>query len=330
MNSELNQAPRPVAKKPSLGDPKVVESILSDLAREALECEVAATKNIITRQDVNTIEGKEIEQRAWIFLSRDKNYEPREQWNQPGKIDVFLAGELELQARGPETIVKAALANFISEVRRCVDIPQNPDMPELQWKKKIKGIVSKYRDVFMGLSMSRNSPQTASSALQPVVATGNTDIIEKKYYLSDPEVLEKILLDVAASSLNAHRAAASNFVTTQDAAFIEGKEIELAAIIFLGRNRKFSVDANWNVPGVMDAFLAAELGIGVAGAENIIKEALSRFLIEVRQKVAVPGNSEFSAVTWRPMIQSTVEKFKNLFLGLPTVSEEVEQGIGMD
>lgn len=303
----------PADNRPSLNDAQVVETILISLAREAIGCRIAAAKEIIREEDANTIEEKEVESRARIFLNRDKNYITNPEWHKPGAIDAFLAKALSLDVRGSEDIIKGALSQFVWDVREKLNIPLRPDISETEWKTEIKEVVQLYRELFQGIARSRIS---TSGQTQVWTKSAAETEAGKQEFLGDPTVVEKVLIALARESLNAHRAVVSGLITIQDAAFIEEKEIEARTRIFLGRDKAYAIDPNWNKPGVIDGFLGKELGITVRGTENIIKEAFGRFLIEVRQHFDVTEHPNFTEAEWKAEIHSDIVTFRDLFLGL--------------
>jgi hypothetical protein len=162
-----------IESRPYLGDPQVVDKILRHVAREGVNCRAAIRKNILTAQDANLIDEKETTNAAAILLGRNRRYAIDSNWNIPGVIDAFIAKELEIEAKGPESIVAAGLCKFLAEIDdrlKRVNRTEDPD-----WEKHVDDIFEKYRNVLLGLSVAPavdlppEAPQLPVAAAAPLV-----------------------------------------------------------------------------------------------------------------------------------------------------------------
>lgn len=138
---------------------------------------------------------------------------------------------------------------------------------------------------------------------------------ENRPYLGDPQTVGKLLQTVARETIQCRIASAQGILTAEDAKSIELKEATAAARALLGRDPKYAVDATWNVPGAIDAFLKKELNLQEKGAEPILVEGLSKFIQEIHERLGLLENPKADPAA-EGKIADILEKYKGLLLGL--------------
>src|SRR4051812_24442630 len=88
--------------------------------------------------------------------------------------------------------------------------------------------------------------------------------------LNEPQVVGKILYDLAKDDVACRLAFLNHLIGEHDFRTIEDKEVQARVFIFLNRNPAYAADPEWHKAGAIDAFLARMLHLNARGAENIL------------------------------------------------------------
>ncbi len=138
---------------------------------------------------------------------------------------------------------------------------------------------------------------------------------ENRPYLGDPQIVGKLLQGIARETIQCRIASKQGILSEEDARAIEEKEAAGAARALLGRDKKYDVDSNWNVPGVIDGFIKTELNLQEKGAEPILTAGLMKFVGEVHKRLDLLNNPSQNPKAENE-IQDIIEQYRNVFLGL--------------
>lgn len=138
---------------------------------------------------------------------------------------------------------------------------------------------------------------------------------DKRPYLGDPQTIGKLLQNIARETIQCRIASGQSILSPEDAKSIEEKEATNAARALLGRDRKYAVDANWNVPGVIDNFVREELNLQSKGSEPILVDGMLKFIGEIHERLNLLDNPKQDPKA-ETRVQDIIERYTNLLLGL--------------
>ena len=146
-NAALEAGIAQAAKPNYLGDIQVIEFLLRDFVQRAL-----ARRNPPEDPKPNTEKDSEDALKlASIFLGQDPQYAPMPGWNEPGKIDVWIAQELNVQDDTPQLVVACAFVEFLTEMYELYNYACEPDTKPEQWEPQIDAITEHWRNVLLGV-----------------------------------------------------------------------------------------------------------------------------------------------------------------------------------
>lgn len=87
--------------KPYLGDQAVVRDLVGDLGSEALSRLVKFSSGEIDQEAVSAADVAEATALAKVFLGQNDEYNVVQGWNEPGKIDDFVAAQANIGETDP-------------------------------------------------------------------------------------------------------------------------------------------------------------------------------------------------------------------------------------
>jgi hypothetical protein len=146
-NAALQAGITQAAKPNYLGDIQVVEYLLREFARTAINRrnppEDPKPNNEKDKQDCLKL--------ADILLGQNPLYTPMPSWNKPGQIDEWIAQELNVKNETPQEVVACAFAEFLADIYALYNLACQPNTKDEQWTPQIDLIVGKYRNLLLGV-----------------------------------------------------------------------------------------------------------------------------------------------------------------------------------
>lgn len=101
---------------PYLGDLAVVRDLLGGLASSALGRLVEISQGKLTAEQAGTLDLKESQALAQVFLGSDPEYNIVQKWNEAGKIDAFVAEEADIGETDPVSRLATLFLLMIQDV----------------------------------------------------------------------------------------------------------------------------------------------------------------------------------------------------------------------
>jgi 5'-3' exonuclease len=144
----FEEALRNASKDNYLGDIDIVYKYLSHQIHKVMELFENTddpSDYIMTVERIGT-------QTATTFLGMDAEYAEVPGWNEPGKIDEFLAAELGLAERSPKDRIKHAFSMLIDEMLNTAEYAGTPGILDEQWQFQVQGHLNEFARLFVGQS----------------------------------------------------------------------------------------------------------------------------------------------------------------------------------
>lgn len=135
---------------PYLGDAEVVRDLVGNLGSDALLRLVDVSNGTITGDQAAEKDAEEARKLAQVFLGQDPDYNGLQGWNEPGKIDAFVASEANIAEEEPEARIATLLLLMIQDLYGAARMMDEGE-PEADAKAAIDGSIEGTTALLMGI-----------------------------------------------------------------------------------------------------------------------------------------------------------------------------------
>ncbi|MDD2106809.1 hypothetical protein [Pseudomonas asiatica] len=136
--------------KPYLGDLYVVRELVGNLASDSLLRLVDISTGKLTAEQASEMDIKESRQLARVFLGQDPHYNGLQHWNEPGKIDDFVAAQANIIENDPEARIATLFILMIQDMYGAARLADE-GYPEDDVQTAIDGSLESITAVLIGI-----------------------------------------------------------------------------------------------------------------------------------------------------------------------------------
>lgn len=137
--------------KPYLGDMNVVRELVGNLASDALLRLVDISTGNLTAEQAGEMDLDESRKLARVFLGQDSDYNGLKHWNEPGKIDEFVAAQAGILEEDPEARLATLFILMIQDMYGAARLAVERH-PEGDVQAAIDGSLESITSVLIGIS----------------------------------------------------------------------------------------------------------------------------------------------------------------------------------
>lgn len=127
-----------------LGDSTVVAALLRNT--------VGAITAAVGKPSADVLLRKACRATGRTLLGQNPAYTPLRNWNEPGRIDVFVAKWAGSSEVNPLDRMEHGVLRFAEAVLELVDYAGQPGVLEEQWQWQLDALIEKWTCLFMGVS----------------------------------------------------------------------------------------------------------------------------------------------------------------------------------
>lgn len=135
---------------PYLGDAEVVRDLVGNLGSDALLRLVEVSNGTMTGEQAAEKDAEEARALAQVFLGQDPDYNGLQHWNEPGKIDAFVAAEADIAEQEPEARIATLLLLMIQDMYAAAQM-MDAGEAEADAKAAIDGSIEGTTALLMGI-----------------------------------------------------------------------------------------------------------------------------------------------------------------------------------